>query len=263
MSPLAATGALAIGDHHLEYRTAGRLAAGAPMLVLLHEGLGSAGLWGTFPEELAAATGLGVLAYSRAGYGRSSPVPLPRPISYMHDEALVVLPALLDRVGFERGLLVGSSDGASIAAIHAGRIKDPRVAGIGLIAPHFFVEDETVAGAAAAKLAYETGDLRAKLARWHDDVDVAFYGWNQAWVNPAFRAWDITDALCEIEVPMLIIQGERDDYGTARQIEAARRLSRGPVEAHLMPGVGHAPPREAPAQTVALIAAFAQCCLDR
>ena len=157
MVTLKDTGFLDIGAQRLEYRFVGPLPGKAPTLVLLHEGLGCVGLWGDFPDKLSAATGAGVLVYSRAGYGESSPVKLPRPLSYMHDEARETLPRLLDAIGFERGLLVGHSDGASIAAIYAGSHQDHRVGGLVLIAPHFFTEDTGVASIVEAKKAYETG----------------------------------------------------------------------------------------------------------
>src|SRR5262249_30192438 len=149
----------------------------APTLVLLHEGLGSVAVWNSFPEALAAATGAGVFAYSRAGYGRSSPSKLPRPVSFMHDEATEVLPRVLDVMSFRRGLLVGHSDGASIAAIYAGSVQDHRVRGLALMAPHFFTEDMGIAEIARAKVEFERGSLRAKLARLHADPDNAFYNW--------------------------------------------------------------------------------------
>src|SRR5665213_763813 len=167
MATLAPTGVLRIGSSDLEYRTIGPQPADAPTIVMLHEGLGSAGLWGDFPERLQAATGAGVLAYSRAGYGASTPVKLPRPIDYMHIEALDVLAKLLDIIGFQRGLLCGHSDGASLAAIYAGAHQDHRVQGVVMIAPHFIVEDISVRSIAEIKRAYETTDLKAKLARWH------------------------------------------------------------------------------------------------
>lgn len=170
MIELQDAGTLAIGPTTLEYRMTGPAPDSAPTLVLLHEGLGSAGLWDDFPERLAAATGTGVFAYSRAGYGRSSPAPLPRPLTYMHDEA-EVLSAVLAEIGFRRGLLVGHSDGASIATLYLGAHQDHRVRGLSLIAPHFVVEDVTVASIARAKSGYEQGDLKPKLARWHGDVD--------------------------------------------------------------------------------------------
>src|SRR5215475_5049218 len=159
-------GFLEIGGDRLEYRMIGPRPDAAPTLVLLHEGLGSADLWGDFPKALSAATGAGVFVYSRAGYGRSNSVALPRPLSYMDDEALTVLPQLLDEIGFRRGLLVGHSDGASIATIYAGSVQDHRIRGLALIAPHFFVEDMGIAAIAEARDAYARTDLRQKLARW-------------------------------------------------------------------------------------------------
>src|SRR5438046_8408849 len=183
---LAPTGTLRIGASDLEYRMIGPGPDAAPTIVMLHEGLGSVGLWGDFPEKLQAATGCGLFAWSRAGYGNSSPVTLPRPLDYMHIEAFDVLPKVLDTIGFRRGLLLGHSDGASIAAIYAGSRQDHRVKGIALMAPHFIVEDISVKSIAEIKTTYETTNLRAKLARWHKDVDNAFHGWNGAWLDPKF-----------------------------------------------------------------------------
>jgi len=257
VSTLDDAGFLDIAPHRLEYRFLGPRPDAAATLVLLHEGLGCVGMWGPFPEQLAKATGCGVFAYSRAGYGHSSPVALPRPMRYMHDEAVATLPRVLDAIGFRRGLLIGQSDGASIAAIHAGSVADHRVAGLVLIAPHFIVEDCTVAAAKAAREAYRQGDLRARLARWHGNVDVAFHGWNDCWVTAEFqRGWDTLEELAYIRVPVLIVQGENDQYGTIRQIEIAREECYCPVEAALMPGIGHAPHREAPEATVRIVADF-------
>ncbi len=256
MTILSDTGFLDIGAQRLEYRFAGPQPDAAPTLVLLHEGLGCAGLWGDFPDRLSAATGLGVLAYSRAGYGNSSPVTLPRPLFYMHDEARVTLPLLLGAIGFQRGLLIGHSDGASIAAIYAGSHQDHRVGGLVLIAPHFFTEDPGIASIVEAKKAYETGDLRARLARWHADVDNAFRGWNDAWLDPEFRNWDITEFLAYIRVPVLVVQGEDDQYGTVKQIEIAQQECYCPVEVALFPGARHSPQREAPEATLKVVSDF-------
>ena len=250
------TGFLDIGSQRLEYRMIGPRPDAAPTLLLLHEGLGCVGLWGGFPDRLAQATGCGVFVYSRAGYGQSSPVPLPRPLSYMHEEARETLPRLLDAVGFKRGLLVGHSDGASIAAIYAGSHQDHRVGGLVLIAPHFFVEDIGIASIAGAREAYEAGGLRQRLARWHADVDSAFKGFSGVWLNPASRKWDITEFLAYIRVPVLIVQGENDQYGTVKQIETAQQECYCPVEVALLPGIGHSPEREAPEATLAAIAEF-------
>ena len=230
--------------------------ANAPTLVLLHQGLGAVGVWGTFGEDLAAATGAGVLAYSRAGYGRSSPSRLPRPVSFMHDEACKVLPRVLDAVGFRRGLLIGHSDGATIAAIHAGTMKDDRVRGLALMAPHVFTEEMNIAEIERAKVAFETGPLRERLARLHADPHNAFYNWCGPWLDPAFRDWNIAEELAHIKVPMLIVQGENDQYGTVRQIEMAQRECTCPVEVALLPDVRHVPYREAPEVTLGLVAGF-------
>lgn len=253
---LAPSGTLRIGATELEFRMIGPSPSDAPTIVLLHEGLGSANLWGEFPERLAEATGAGVFAYSRAGYGASSPAELPRPLDYMSVEALQVLPRVLDSIGFRRGILIGHSDGASIAAVYAGGVQDHRVRGVGLIAPHFVVEDVSVQSIAAIRTTYEQTDLRDKLARWHKNVDNAFYGWNDAWLDPAFRDWDISEYLAYIRVPVAIVQGEGDQYGTPRQIEIAKEECYCPVDVTLMPGVGHSPHREAVEETVAVLGDF-------
>jgi pimeloyl-ACP methyl ester carboxylesterase len=257
MTALAPSGFLTINGSDLEYRMIGPAPADAPTIVMLHEGLGSAGLWGDFPEKLQTATGAGVFVYSRAGYGASTPAKLPRPFDYMHVEAQNVLPKLLDHIGFRRGLLVGHSDGASIAAIYTGSHQDHRVQGIALIAPHFIVEDISVKSIAEIKTTYETTNLKEKLARWHRDVDNAFYGWNGAWLDPKFRAWDISEYLAYIRVPIAILQGADDQYGTLRQVEIAQEECYCPVDVTVIPGAGHSPHREAPEVTLDAVADFA------
>jgi pimeloyl-ACP methyl ester carboxylesterase len=255
------SGFLTIGASDLEYRMIGPSPDVAPTIVMVHEGLGSAGLWGDFPDRLQAATGAGVFLYSRAGYGASTPVKLPRPVDYMHVEALDVLPKLLDQIGFRRGLLLGHSDGASIATIYAGSHQDHRVEGVAMIAPHFIVEDVSVASIAAIKTAYETTGLKAKLQRWHRNVDNAFYGWNGAWLNPAFRNWDISEYLACVRVPVAILQGADDEYGTMRQVEIAQEECYCPVDVTVIPGAGHQPHREAPEATLDAIQEFANAVL--
>jgi pimeloyl-ACP methyl ester carboxylesterase len=262
MTTLAPSGFLTIGASDLEYRLIGPQPADAPTIVMLHEGLGSAALWGDFPDQLQAATEACVFAYSRAGYGASTPVKLPRPLDYMHVEALDVLPKLLDKIGFCRGLLLGHSDGASIAAIYAGGAGDHRVRGVAMIAPHFIVEDISVSSIAGIKQAYETTSLRSKLARWHSDVDNAFYGWNGAWLDQKFRDWDISEYLAYIRVPVAILQGADDQYGTIRQIEIAEEECYCPVDVTIIPGAGHSPHREAPEATLNAISEFARGILD-
>jgi pimeloyl-ACP methyl ester carboxylesterase len=260
--PLSPSGFLTIGASDLEYRMIGPAPGDAPTIVMLHEGLGSVGLWGEFPERLQAATSTGVFVYSRAGYGASTKVALPRPLDYMHIEALDVLPKLLDAIGFRRGLLLGHSDGASIATIYAGGVADHRVRGVAMIAPHFVVEDISVTSIAEIKRAYETAGLKTKLDRWHRDVDNAFYGWNGAWLDPKFRDWDISEYLAYIRVPVAILQGADDQYGTIRQIEIAQEECYCPVDVTIIPGAGHSPHREAPEATLDAISEFAGRILD-
>ena len=248
---------LVIDGVGLEARWLGPGPREALTLVLLHEGLGCIGLWGRFPERLRQATGCGVLVTSRAGYGRSDPITLPRRPSYMHDEALRVLPRLLDRIGLRRGVLVGHSDGASIAAIHAGGVQDHRIRGVVLMAPHFFTEEIGLAAITRTRAAYATSDLRAKLARHHGDtVDATFRGWADAWLDPDFLDWDIRGYLATIRVPMLLIQGLDDQYGTLAQVDAAREGTTCPVETLLLPDCGHSPHHEAPEAVLAAIQAF-------
>jgi pimeloyl-ACP methyl ester carboxylesterase len=251
--------ALTVSGHNIEAAWHGPAPQVAPTLVLLHEGLGCVAMWRDFPEKLAQRTGLGVLTYSRLGYGKSDPVPLPRPLTYMHDEALQVLPAILDQAKIESAILIGHSDGASIATIYAGAGKDPRLRGLVLMAPHFFCEELSIRSIAAAKEAYETTDLRARLARYHgDNVDVAFRGWNDAWLHPDFRNWSIREFLPGITLPMLIIQGRDDQYGTAAQIVCARAAAAGPIEVLLFDQCRHSPQTDQPEQTLEAIADFAQ-----
>jgi len=253
---VAAEGFIEIGASRLEYRMVGPHPDEAATFVLLHEGLGSVGLWGDFPDRLAAATGLGVFAYSRAGYGRSSASVMPRRISFMHEEARDVLPLVLDAIGLRRGILLGHSDGASIATIYAGSVADHRIGGLVLLAPHFFTEAFGVAEIARMRALYATGDLRAKLARWHQDPDNAFYSWSGPWLDPEFRKWDITEELSHIGVPMLVIQGEDDQYGTLDQVETAKQACQCPLETVILPGVRHIPHREAAEETLRAIVDF-------
>jgi pimeloyl-ACP methyl ester carboxylesterase len=230
----------------------------APTLVFLHEGLGSVSQWRDFPEKLADRTGCGALVYSRAGYGKSDPVPLPRPVHFMHDEA-EVLAGVLEEAGIREHVLVGHSDGASIALIHAGSGKASGLRGLVLEAPHVFAEPSGLESIARIADVYRTTDLRERLARHHGtNVDIAFWGWNGVWLNPEFRAWNIEEFLPAIEVPMLILQGEEDEYGTWRQVEAIQRQAGGQVEAVAVPDCGHAPHREQPELALREMANFVQ-----
>ncbi len=238
-----AEGVVVADGKRLEAAASGPAPHAAPTVVMLHEGLGCVALWRDFPEKLVAATGLGVFVYSRAGYGRSDPVDLPRPLDYMTREARFSLPQVLDAIGFQRGILLGHSDGASIAAIYAGEHSDERVKGLVLMAPHVFAEAPGLASIAEAKRAYESDDLRAKLARYHRHVDSAFLGWSGAWLDPGFKAWNIEDFVDRWRVPSLLIQGADDQYGTIAQIRAIE--ARSPVAGH-EPRPRRLPPFSAP-----------------
>ena len=256
MSALADQGHLSIGGASLEYRMIGPRPDAAPTIVMLHEGLGAVTTWGDFPARLAEKTGAGVFVYSRAGYGKSSTIKLPRQLDYMQREATEVLPQLLDAIGFKRGILLGHSDGATIAAYYAGSVQDHRVRGLILIAPHFFMEDSNIEAIRKIVATYETTDLRAKLARHHADVDAAFRGWSGAWLDPGFATFDTTDALAYIRVPILVLQGVADPYGTLAQVRVLEEECYCPVEAMVLDGVGHAPHREDSAGTLSTIADF-------
>jgi pimeloyl-ACP methyl ester carboxylesterase len=248
-------GFVEVGGAKLEYRMIGPRPDAAPTIVMLHEGLGSVTTWGDFPQKVAERTGVGVFVYARAGYGKSSTVALPRPLDYMQREATDVLPKLLDAIGFRRGILFGHSDGATIAAYYAGSVQDYRVRGVTLMAPHFFMEDSNIEAIRKTVASYES-DLRPRLARHHANVDVAFKGWSGAWLDPGFLKFDTTDALAYIRVPVLAIQGDADPYGTLAQVKVVEDECYCPVEAAVMDGVGHAPHREKPAETLDSVAEF-------
>jgi pimeloyl-ACP methyl ester carboxylesterase len=228
------------------------IAGAEPTLVFLHEGLGSVGLWRDFPDRLADATGRRAFIYSRAGHGRSDVPDEPRTPRFMHDEALNVLPGLLAEHGIARPVLVGHSDGASIALIHASRHP---VSALVLLAPHVFVEDLSVTSIAEARDAFETTDLRERMARYHRDAERTFRLWNDIWLAPEFRDWNIEDVLPDVSAPVLLIQGERDQYGTPAQVEAVRRGVSGPADLVLL-DCRHAPHLEAPEETLAAAARF-------
>ncbi len=256
-APWVKEGTLSANGKTLEYVCLGPPPGEAPTLVLLHEGLGCTRLWRNAPTALAKATGYGVFAYSRAGYGQSDLAELPRPLDYMTREAVDVLPAVLDAIDVQRAVLVGHSDGATIAAIHAGSIVDPVVQGVVLIAPHFFTETAGLAQIAKARDAFDTKDLRARLGKYHRDPDNAFRGWNDAWLDPDFESWNVAANLNDIRVPVLAIQGRQDPYGTLAQLDAVtHRVHHASVSTLILNECQHAPHLEhGPAVTVA-IAAF-------
>jgi pimeloyl-ACP methyl ester carboxylesterase len=226
--------------------------AGRRALVLLHEGLGSVGLWRGFPRALAGATGRRVIAFSRYGHGRSERPPRPRTPAFFHEEARDVLPALLEQVDAPEPILIGHSDGGSIALIHAG---ERAVSGLALLAPHVMVEDITVNAIRETRRQFEAGPLRERMARHHDDPDAAFFGWCDVWLDPAFRAWSLEAEARRVTVPTLLIQGADDPYGTLDQLERIASRVRGPVRRLVVPG-GHSPHLEAPEPVLDALAAF-------
>jgi pimeloyl-ACP methyl ester carboxylesterase len=248
---------LRIGNQQLDYKWLGAAPAEAPTLVFLHEGLGSVSMWRDFPKRVVEATGDGALVYSRAGYGDSDPVDLPRTVHFMHDEALITLPKVLDAMSIREAILIGHSDGGSIALIHAGGTKDARVRGLILEAPHVFVEEHGLRRISAIAEEYRNGDLRRRLKRHHGrNVDCAFWGWNSVWLDPEFRSWNIEEYLPKIRVPVLVIQGEDDSYGTLRQVEAIEKRCSGPVTTVILEDCGHSPHVDQPATTLEAIVEF-------
>ena len=229
----------------LEYRWVGAAQSRHPTVVFLHEGLGSVAMWKDFPEQLCAGHGFKGLVYSRYGYGQSTPRPAAEQWTpdFMHAQAHEVLPALLAELGIERPWLFGHSDGGSIALLHAARFD---VAGIVVVAPHLFVEDVSITSIEQARAAYASTDLRARLARYHADPDSAFRGWNDVWLSPAFRSWNIENELATIRCPVLAVQGEDDEYGTLAQIQ---RIAAKLPETRLLviPKCAHSPHRDQPA----------------
>jgi pimeloyl-ACP methyl ester carboxylesterase len=224
-----------------------------PTIVFLHEGLGSVGLWKNFPAAVVERTGLAAVVYSRRGHGHSDPDQLPRAPGFMHHEGEVVLPALLDALALDEVILFGHSDGASIALLAAAR-RDARIRRLVLMAPHVFVEDLSVASILAAQQSFDHGDLRARLGKYHADPDHTFRAWNDIWLDPAFRDWDIRDRLSRIACPILLIQGRDDEYGTLAQIDAIAAAT--DADVLILDHCGHSPHRDRRDMVLATAAAF-------
>ncbi|WP_312906102.1 alpha/beta fold hydrolase [Stutzerimonas nitrititolerans] len=247
---------LETGVARLEYRLTRPAHSTGPVLVLLHEGLGSLDLWKDFPAQLAEAGATPVLAYSRQGYGRSSPIALPRSLDYLGVDGPDELARVLDGLGLEQVVLVGHSDGASIALAYAAR-QDPRVSGVVVLAPHVDVEPASVEGVRRTVRAYARGDLRKRLHAYHDDnLDGAFRGWSETWLNPAFAAWSLYRELPCIQVPLLAIQGYEDEFATPAQLETIARNVAGPCRTVMLEHCRHFPQNQARPRVLALIAEF-------
>lgn len=231
-----------------------------PLMVFLHEGLGSVAMWKDFPQRLCVATGCRGLVYSRPGYGRSSPRDLNEVWNpdFMHKQAFEVLPALLKALDIEKDTdkiwLFGHSDGGSIALLHAAHFTTS-VAGAIVVAPHILVEDVSVKNIEQTRLAYQNTDLRSRLSHHHDDADSAFWGWNNIWLDPEFRHWNIEEKIKSIKCPLLAVQGINDEYGTLEQI---RGIARHVPQTQLLeiPACGHSPQREQPEILIASVIAF-------
>jgi pimeloyl-ACP methyl ester carboxylesterase len=243
-----------IDGHSLEAARIEARRSTFPTIVMLHEGLGSVAHWKDFPARLAEETGAGLFVYSRYGHGGSDALEEPRTVSYMHHEAHVVLPEILRKAGIERPLLFGHSDGASIAILYAGRFPESP-AGLILEAPHVFIEDITVASIAQARVLYNETDLPKRLGRYHANADALFWGWNNIWLDPNFRTWNIESFLDSIRCPVLVIQGTQDEYGTTKQIDAIQ--SRIPsASAVVLENCKHAPHRDCREATLSAISQF-------
>jgi pimeloyl-ACP methyl ester carboxylesterase len=225
-------------------------------IVMLHEGLGSVSMWKEFPERIAEATGCGVLAYSRYGHGKSERLAEKRGVDFMHHEAQIVLPELLEQFEVEAPILLGHSDGGSICIVHAATAAQ-KPGALVLEAPHVFVEDLSVNSIAKIRATYQTTDLPKKLGRHHDHADETFWGWNDIWLDPGFRSWNIEEFLNDITCPVLVIQGEGDAYGTLAQVEAIKKRVPG-TDTLVLQQCGHSPHRDQPEKTLAAITKFVQ-----
>lgn len=246
-----------VAGRRIEYRLVPG-STGEPPVVLLHEGLGCVALWRDFPDKLARRLGARTFVYSRLGYGQSDPLDGKRTPRFMHEEALHTLPRLLDQFGLDRPLLVGHSDGASIALLHSALAGRP-VAGLVLMAPHVIVEAITVESIARIRRSYDNKpDLRQRLARYHAHVDDAFLGWADVWLDPAFRSWDIRAEVARVAAPMLVIQGEDDECGTLAQVDAIAAAATAPVSRLVLANCRHSPHRDQERAVLDAIAAFCQ-----
>ncbi len=244
-----------IDGRSIEYAAIPGDADSRPTLVFLHEGLGSVALWRDFPRKVARRLNAPAIVYSRFGYGASDGLQAERTPQFMHEEALGVLPALLDRLRVERPVLIGHSDGASIALIHAAAAGRP-VRGLVCLAPHAFVEPVCVESIARVRRSYFETDLRQRLAKYHARVDDAFLGWADIWLRPEFLAWSIKDLLPRIEQPLLLIQGRDDEYGTLAQLDLIEARVKGPTSRLVLSACGHSPHRDREPAVLDAIVAF-------
>jgi pimeloyl-ACP methyl ester carboxylesterase len=248
---------LQIGDRRLEYAWHGPSPDAAPTLVFLHEGLGCVAMWRDFPQRVIETTGCGALVYTREGYGNSDPAQLPRPVSFMHDEALVTLPEVLAAMKIKKAILVGHSDGGSIALIHAGGIPNGTpVLGLILEAPHVFVEDISIESIKAIGNDFGNGELKGQLSRYHQNVNETFWSWSNIWLDPEFRSWNIEEYLPQITQPVLLLQGEQDQYGTLEQVKRIESGCSANVRTVILNECGHDPHVDQTKRTIEEISKF-------
>jgi pimeloyl-ACP methyl ester carboxylesterase len=249
-----------VAGSRLEYRRIEPRRSDGPTLVFLHDGLGSMGTWRDIPEDLAQMTGCGAVIYSRAGYGASSRKPGPWPVRFMHDEALITLPALLSALKIDDCIFVGHSDGASIAliaAVAAPWTHSLSLRGLALEAPHTFVEPVCLESIARMRETYRTSGLAESLARYHgEQADECFDNWSGIWLDPAFRDWNIQEGLSQLKLPVLVVQGDADEFGTVEQLKAITSRVRGVTSELLLSGVGHTPHRDRRPEVVAAWGGF-------
>jgi len=254
LQALEQRGEVLVDSKRLEFLWIAPEQTGLPTIVMLHEGLGSLALWKDFPQRLAERTRCRALVYSRYGHGASDRLLEKRPVAFMHHEGEVVLPELLDKLEIEKPILLGHSDGGSISLIFAGRYPD-RPQALIVEAPHLFVEDLSVASITQAKVNFTTTDFRQKLARYHAHVDETFWGWNDIWLDPEFRSWNIEEYLPKICCPILCIQGEQDEYGTAAQVRTIEAKVSG-AQVMMLPNCKHSPHRDQPHITLECMVKF-------
>lgn len=238
----------------LEVRRLAGADARKPVIVFLHEGLGSASMWRDFPRSVVRRTGCPAVIYSRYGYGNSDLLDGERQVDYMHREALESLPELLEKLAVRNPILLGHSDGASIALIYAGALNDTRA--LILLAPHVFVEDLTIDSIDAAKMAFKTTNLAEKLAPYHRDPASTFWGWNRIWLDSTFRSWNIEQFLPHIKCPVLAMQGLDDQYGTLAQLDSIERQVPARVERVHLENCRHSPHRDHPTRVIEAIGSF-------
>ena len=247
---------LDIKNNQIEYITFGNFSNKSPVLILLHEGLGSVAMWRDIPKLIHEKTKMNILVYSRIGYGKSSKAELPRPTNYMSIEAEEYLPIILQKLSIKKYFLIGHSDGGTIAALASINKSSVELLGTILIAPHFFVEKESIIAIEETTDQYKNKNLRSKLEKYHNDVDNAFFGWSNVWLSTSFKKWNISNYLSKIKTPILVIQGTKDPYGTVNQVQVLEENLKSPLQKVIIEDCGHNPFYEFPETTIKYINKF-------